>query len=75
MPDLSCREFIEFLDEYENYVELKLSKDGDSQAVLKEAISHVTVSRFEVVVPTLHGIFLDQVGGNRDEAAGEESDA
>jgi ABC-2 type transport system ATP-binding protein len=45
------------------YAELRLLDGGDPQAVLREAAARVRVSRFEIVEPSLHDIFVSQVAG------------
>jgi len=50
---------IEEVSEFNNYIELKLAPDADSQSVLKEIAARVTVSRFELVEPSLYNIFID----------------
>jgi ABC-2 type transport system ATP-binding protein len=43
------------------YAELKLSPDADSQAILKAASEKLKITRFEVVEPSLHDIFVERV--------------
>jgi ABC-2 type transport system ATP-binding protein len=50
------------LDDYGNSVELRLAPGTEPQTVLRAAVDRVRVRRFEVVAPTLHTIFLEQVG-------------
>jgi ABC-2 type transport system ATP-binding protein len=52
------------------HAEIRLSDGADPQAILREAAARLRVSRFEVVEPSLHEIFLDQVqASRRPEAA------
>jgi ABC-2 type transport system ATP-binding protein len=51
------------------FAELRLSDGGDPQAVLKEASARLRVSRFEIVEPSLHDIFVATVTGG-DEGIG-----
>jgi ABC-2 type transport system ATP-binding protein len=44
-------------------VELRLDPGADVQEILKAAVGRVRISRFELLAPTLHNIFIDQVGG------------
>ena len=44
-------------------VEIRLEAGADPQALLRAAVDRLRVRRFEVVVPTLHNIFIEQVGG------------
>ena len=43
-------------------VEVRLESGADPQTLLRAAVERLTVRRFEVVVPTLHNIFIEQVG-------------
>jgi ABC-2 type transport system ATP-binding protein len=43
------------------FAELRLLSGGDPQAVLREAAARLRVSRFEIVEPSLHDIFVAQV--------------
>jgi len=51
------------VNDYGNYVELTLKKGTDPNAILKEAVSRLTINRFELVEPSLTDIFIDQVKG------------
>jgi len=46
-----------------NIAELQLSAGADPQAILREAVGKVQLTRFEVAEPSLEQIFIDQVGG------------
>ncbi len=50
------------VDDYGPYLEVRLAPGADPQALLREAVGRVTVRRFEIVSPTLHNIFIEQVG-------------
>jgi len=57
-------------DHFGNVIEAQLSKDADTQALLKEAVKHCVIKRFEIKEPSLNDIFIDTVtqsekGGNR----------
>ncbi len=43
------------------YAELKLAPGADSQAILKAASEKLKITRFEVVEPSLHDIFIERV--------------
>lgn len=45
------------------FAELRLRDGGDPQEVLREATARVRVSRFEILEPSLHDIFVAKVGG------------
>ena len=49
------------VDDYGNYIELKLSRDADASALLREICTKVAVTRFEVVEPSLNRIFIEKV--------------
>lgn len=49
------------VDDYGNYVELKLSHNADASALLREICAKVAVTRFEVVEPSLNRIFIEKV--------------
>ncbi len=52
---------VESADDYGNYIELKLSRDADASALLREICTKVAVTRFEVVEPSLNRIFIESV--------------
>jgi len=52
---------IESVDDYANYIELKVSRDADASALLREICTKVAVTRFEVVEPSLNRIFIEKV--------------
>jgi ABC-2 type transport system ATP-binding protein len=62
-------------DDYGQYAELELASDADPQELLRGLVqSGARLSRFELMEPSLHKIFIDLVG--RDPAqpqAGEEA--
>jgi ABC-2 type transport system ATP-binding protein len=43
------------------YVEVLLREGADPQALLTQAVSRVKISRFEIVEPSMHDIFIDRV--------------
>jgi ABC-2 type transport system ATP-binding protein len=45
------------------YVEIRLADGADPQVVLREAAARLRVSRFEVIEPSLHDIFVQAVTG------------
>ena len=52
------------VDDYGQYREVRLLNGADPQALLRAAVERVTVRRFEIMEPTLHNIFIEQVGGH-----------
>jgi ABC-2 type transport system ATP-binding protein len=58
--------------DFGRYVEIQMHEGADPQAILKEAAARLRLSRFEVVEPSLHDIFVEQVtrhGGGATSAA------
>ncbi len=56
------------VSDFGRYVEIRLADGSDPQAVLQAAAARLRVSRFEIVEPSLHDIFVEQVkthGGER----------
>ena len=51
------------------HVEIRMLEAADTQALLKEAASRLRVSRFEIVEPSLHEIFVERVTARNGEAA------
>jgi ABC-2 type transport system ATP-binding protein len=49
------------VDDYGNYMEMKLARDTDPSALLREISQRVAVTRFEVVEPSLNRIFIEKV--------------
>jgi ABC-2 type transport system ATP-binding protein len=57
-------ELIESVNDYGNYVELRLRAGADPQQLLKMACERSRISRFELVEPSLEEIFIDTVKRN-----------
>ncbi len=55
--------------DFGRYVEIKMADGADPQSILKEAAKHLRLSRFEIVEPSLHDIFVENVKGEKVEAA------
>jgi len=49
------------VSDFGRYVEIRLGERGDPQALLQAAVARLRVSRFEIVEPSLHDIFVEQV--------------
>ena len=49
------------VDDYGNYVEIRLARDADPSGLLRQICSRVAVTRFEVVEPSLNRIFIEKV--------------
>jgi ABC-2 type transport system ATP-binding protein len=56
------------VDDSGQYVELRLEAGADTQALLKASIDRLRIRRFELVAPTLHNIFIEQVGAGESAA-------
>ena len=50
------------VDDYGGYREVRLREGADPQALLRALVERGAVRRFEIVEPTLHNIFIEQVG-------------
>jgi ABC-2 type transport system ATP-binding protein len=57
-------ENIESINNYGNYVELRLRPGADAQQLLRTACERARISRFELMEPSLEEIFIDVVGKN-----------
>jgi len=68
---LKQSEQIKKFDNYGHYVEAQLSKNGDAQKLLKEAMESVRIRKFEIKEPSLNDIFIESV--NAINAGGNES--
>ncbi len=54
---------VEKVIEYPRFVEVELKDEKLSDEFLKKVINKVSVKRFEKLIPSLHKIFVDKVGG------------
>jgi ABC-2 type transport system ATP-binding protein len=61
-PKLENCALIESLNNYGNYVEVRLVPGADAQQLLRMAAENARISRFELVEPSLEEIFIQQVG-------------
>ncbi len=57
------------LSDFGRYVEIRLKDGADAQALLQAAAPRLRLSRFEIVEPSLHDIFVEQVKKHASEAA------
>ncbi len=53
---------------YPRWAEIELADGHDSDELYQLLAGRVSVRRFEVLLPSLHKIFVDQLGGRREEA-------
>ena len=67
LADIKKYDFIEHVDLYENYAEVKMKPGEDPQQMLKDLVAKVKIRRFEIMEPTLRNIFIDLVGGDREQ--------
>lgn len=65
-------DFVEKVDAYGNYVEVRLTDIEKSQELAKSVIQHTQLKRFEIVEPSLHEIFLETVQGAGGKLQGQE---
>ncbi len=57
---------IKKFDNYGNYVEVQLMKDGDPQKLLKDAMKTISIRKFELKEPSLNDIFIDTIQGTNE---------
>jgi len=50
--------------DFGRYVEVTMADGADPQSILREAAARLKLSRFEVVEPSLHDIFVERVTGH-----------
>jgi ABC-2 type transport system ATP-binding protein len=55
------------VSDFGRYVEIRLADGSDPQCVLQAAAARLRVSRFEIVEPSLHDIFVEQVKAHGGE--------
>ncbi|PYQ51937.1 MAG: ABC transporter [Acidobacteria bacterium] len=55
--------------DFGRYVEIRMTDGADPQSILREAAARIRVTRFEVVEPSLHDIFVEKVTAAGDAAA------
>jgi len=55
------------LNDFGQSVELQLVPDADEQEILRLAMGQLRIRHFEIVAPSLHNIFVQQVGGENDD--------
>jgi len=60
-PSFDHDELIESVNNYGNYVELRLKPGADAQQLLRMACERARISRFELMEPSLEEIFIDTV--------------
>jgi ABC-2 type transport system ATP-binding protein len=63
------------VDAYGSYSEVRLDDGADPQDVFRAIAGRLRVSKFEIVAPTLHNIFIEKVGGAAAPALERVGDA
>ncbi len=63
------------VDAYGRVSEIRLHAGADPQAVLHAAVSRLVVLKFEIMMPTLHNIFIEKAGLAPDRALAGVADA
>ncbi len=66
---LSSLPGVQKVSDFGRYVEVRMADGADPQLILREAAARLRLSRFEVVEPSLHDIFVEQVTAKGEEAA------
>jgi ABC-2 type transport system ATP-binding protein len=67
-PVLADRRLISRVDDNNRFYELELAPGADAQDVLRRVVATgAAIQRFELVLPSLHQIFLDRVGARNVE--------
>ena len=54
---------VQTITRYPRYVEVQLADGAEPNTILESVLKTAKVTRFELVTPSLHRIFVDQVGG------------
>jgi ABC-2 type transport system ATP-binding protein len=57
------------VNDFGRYVEVRMADGADPQAILREASARLRLSRFEVVEPSLHDIFVQEVTARGESPA------
>jgi ABC-2 type transport system ATP-binding protein len=62
-PVLGDRRLVARVDDHNRYFELELAPGADAQELLRRVVdTGAAIQRFELVLPSLHQIFLERVG-------------
>ncbi len=61
-PQFDHSQLVHSVNNYGNYVEVRLKPGADPQELLRLVSQHARISRFELVEPSLEEIFIDMVG-------------
>jgi len=60
------------VSDFGRYVEIRMKDGADPQAILREAAARLRVSRFEIVEPSLHDIFVESVKAHGEVGVGNQ---
>ena len=52
---------VQKVTDFGRYVEIRLAEGSDPQSILSAAAARLRLSRFEIVEPSLHDIFIEEV--------------
>jgi ABC-2 type transport system ATP-binding protein len=63
-PPFDHNEMVESVNDYGNYIEVRLKPGADPQQLLRVACERARISRFELMEPSLEEIFIDVVAQN-----------
>ncbi len=63
---------VKAMTEFNNYIELQLDKNADTNEILKRVVDKVTVRRFEMIEPSLYDIFIDTARVNPQDMSAEK---
>ena len=67
-PVLADRRLISRVDDNNRYYEIELAPGADAQEVLRRVVATgAAIQRFELILPSLHQIFLERVGARNVE--------
>jgi ABC-2 type transport system ATP-binding protein len=64
---------VEDVIEFNNYIELKIAPDADTQTILRQLADKVKISRFEIMEPSLYDIFIKVARIDPKELDSEEA--
>lgn len=71
---LNDLDYVEKIDAYGHYVEVRLKDIGKAQDLAQSVIQHVQLKRFEIVEPSLNEIFIETVQGAGGKLQGQEQE-
>lgn len=66
---------VKSMREFNNYIELQVEENIDTNNILKAVVEKVSVRRFDIVEPSLYDIFIDMAKIDPAELNGEEGAA